>query len=103
MANAWAFSALWVGLAFVAKLLAIGFIASNALPAKPVDGAVAELIRGILTGAGKLRSSKQRNQNPCSTGLTLQLNSKTGRCAIADRRFAMPRIFGIIAFFQLAA
>ena len=49
MANAWALSALWVGLALVATLLAIWFKVSTAL-SEIVVGTVAQLIIGVIFG-----------------------------------------------------
>jgi Kef-type K+ transport system membrane component KefB len=58
MANAWALSALWVGLALVATLLAIWFKVSTAL-SEIVVGTVAQLIIGVLLGAGGLLGNTQ--------------------------------------------
>ena len=53
MANTWALSALWVGLALLATLLAIWFKVSTAL-SEIVVGTVAQLIIGVVLGAGGL-------------------------------------------------
>src|SRR5579862_1948320 len=49
MTNAWALSALWVGLALIATLLAIWFKISTAL-SEIVVGTVAQLIIGAIVG-----------------------------------------------------
>jgi Kef-type K+ transport system membrane component KefB len=58
MANAWALSALWVGLALVATLLAIWFRVATAL-SEIIVGTVAQLIIGAFLGSGGLLSSTQ--------------------------------------------
>jgi glutathione-regulated potassium-efflux system ancillary protein KefC len=58
MANAWVLSALWVGLALVATLLAIWFRVSTAL-SEIVVGTVAQLIIGAFLGNGGLLSNTQ--------------------------------------------
>lgn len=58
MTNAWALSALWVGLALVATLLAIWFKVSTAL-SEIVVGTVAQLIIGVMLGAGGLLGNTQ--------------------------------------------
>jgi glutathione-regulated potassium-efflux system ancillary protein KefC len=58
MANAWALSALWVGLALLATLLAIWFKVSTAL-SEIVVGTVAQLIIGLLIGAQGLQGNTQ--------------------------------------------
>ncbi len=58
MANAWALSALWVGLALVATLLAIWFKVSTAL-SEIVVGTVAQLIIGVMLGTGGLLGNTQ--------------------------------------------
>lgn len=58
MTNAWALSALWVGLALVATLLAIWFKVSTAL-SEIVVGTVAQLIIGVILGTGGLQSNTQ--------------------------------------------
>ena len=101
MANAWALSALWVGLALDA-LLAMGFKVSTAI-ATSVVVTVAPWFLGVTYGISRLQSAKQRNQFLASTGTTQQLKSKPGRCAIADFGFAMSRVFGATRFLQPAA
>ena len=58
MANAWVLSALWVGLALLATLLAIWFQVSTAL-SEIIVGTVAQLIIGAFFGAGGLLGSTQ--------------------------------------------
>jgi glutathione-regulated potassium-efflux system ancillary protein KefC len=58
MANAWALSALWVGLALVATLIAIWFKVSTAL-SEIVVGTVAQLIIGVMLGTGGLQGNTQ--------------------------------------------
>ncbi len=58
MANAWALSALWVGLALLATLLAIWFKVSTAL-SEIVVGTVAQLIIGFVLGTGGLQGNTQ--------------------------------------------
>ena len=58
MANAWALSALWVGLALVATLLAIWFRVATAL-SEIIVGTVAQLIIGAFLGSGGLLGSTQ--------------------------------------------
>ena len=58
MANAWALSALWVGLALVATLLAIWFKVSTAL-SEIVVGTVAQLVIGVMLGTSGLQGNTQ--------------------------------------------
>jgi glutathione-regulated potassium-efflux system ancillary protein KefC len=58
MTNAWALSALWVGLALVATLLAIWLKVSTAL-SEIVVGTVAQLIIGVILGTGGLHGNTQ--------------------------------------------
>jgi glutathione-regulated potassium-efflux system ancillary protein KefC len=58
MTNAWALSALWVGLALVATLLAIWFKVSTAL-SEIVVGTVAQLIIGVMLGTTGLQGNTQ--------------------------------------------
>jgi glutathione-regulated potassium-efflux system ancillary protein KefC len=58
MTNAWALSALWVGLALIATLLAIWFKVSTAL-SEIVVGTVAQLIIGVMLGTGGLQGNTQ--------------------------------------------
>jgi glutathione-regulated potassium-efflux system ancillary protein KefC len=58
MANAWALSALWIGLALLATLLAIWFKVSTAL-SEIVVGMVAQLIIGLLIGGASLQANTQ--------------------------------------------
>ena len=58
MANAWALSALWVGLALIATLLAIWFRVATAL-SEIIVGTVAQLVIGAFLGNGGLLSSTQ--------------------------------------------
>ena len=58
MGNAWVLSALWVGLALLATLLAIWFRISTAL-SEIVVGTVAQLAIGAFLGTGGLQSSTQ--------------------------------------------
>ncbi len=58
MTNAWALPALWVGLAWVATLLAIWFKVSTAL-SEMVVGIVAQLLIGVMLGAGGLQGNTQ--------------------------------------------
>ena len=67
MTNAWALSALWVGLALVATLLAIGFKVSTAL-SETVVGIVAQLLIGVMLGAGGLQGNTQWITFPAGTG-----------------------------------
>ena len=101
MANAWALSALWVGLALDA-LLAMGFKVSTAV-SKVVVVTVAPWILGVIYGISRFQGGNQRDPFLSSTGTTLQLKSKLGRCAIANMGFAMPCIFGATRFLQPAA
>ena len=59
MTNAWALSAVWVGLALVATLLAIWLKVSTAL-SEIVIGTVAQLVIGVMLGAGGPQGNKQR-------------------------------------------
>jgi glutathione-regulated potassium-efflux system ancillary protein KefC len=56
MTNAWALSALWVGLALVATLLAIWFKVSTAL-SEIVVGTVAQLVIGVMLGTAGLQGN----------------------------------------------
>lgn len=58
MANAWVLSALWVGLAVIATLLAIWFRVATAL-SEIIVGTVAQLVIGALLGSGGLLASTQ--------------------------------------------
>ncbi len=58
MAHAWALSALWVGLALLATLLAIWFKVSTAL-SEIVVGTIAQLIISLEFGAGGLQGNTQ--------------------------------------------
>jgi Kef-type K+ transport system membrane component KefB len=58
MTNPWALSALWVGLALVATLLAIWFKISTAL-SEIVVGTVAQLIIGVMLGTNGLQGNTQ--------------------------------------------
>jgi len=58
MANPWVLSALWVGLALIATLLAIWFRVSTAL-SEIVVGTVAQLIIGAVLGTGGLLGNTQ--------------------------------------------
>jgi Kef-type K+ transport system membrane component KefB len=58
MMNTWALSALWVGLALLATLLAIWFRVSTAL-SEIVVGTVAQLIIGVFLGTGGLLGNTQ--------------------------------------------
>src|ERR1039457_5716741 len=58
MTNAWVLSALWVGLALAATLLAIWFRIATAL-SEIVVGTVAQLIIGAFIGKGGLQGKTQ--------------------------------------------
>lgn len=58
MMNPWALSALWVGLALIATLLAIWFKVSTAL-SEIVVGTVAQLVIGVVLGIGGLQGNTQ--------------------------------------------
>jgi Kef-type K+ transport system membrane component KefB len=58
MANAWALSALWVGLALIATLHAIWFKVATAL-SEIIVGTVAQLVIGAFLGSGGLLASTQ--------------------------------------------
>ncbi len=58
MTNAWVLSALWVGLALIATLLAIWFRIATAL-SEIVVGTVAQLIIGAFIGTGGLQGNTQ--------------------------------------------
>jgi glutathione-regulated potassium-efflux system ancillary protein KefC len=58
MMNAWALSALWVGLALIATLLAIWFKISTAL-SEIVVGTVAQLVIGVMLGTGGLQGNTE--------------------------------------------
>jgi glutathione-regulated potassium-efflux system ancillary protein KefC len=58
MTNAWALSALWVGLALFATLLAIWFKVSTAL-SEIVVGTVAQLVIGVMLGTAGLQGNTQ--------------------------------------------
>ena len=58
MANAWALSALWVGLALAATLLAIWFRVATAL-SEIIVGTIAQLVIGAFLGTGGLLGSTQ--------------------------------------------
>ena len=58
MMNTWALSALWVGLALAATLLAIWFKISTAL-SEIVAGTVAQLIIGVFLAQGWLLGNTQ--------------------------------------------
>jgi len=57
MMNTWALSALWVGLALLATLLAIWFRVSTAL-SEIVVGTVAQLVIGAIVGTGLMASTQ---------------------------------------------
>jgi hypothetical protein len=102
MANAWAFSALSAGPAFIAKFLAMALKASASLR-ETVAGTATRLIISVIDGIGGLRSTKRRNQFPGSTKITLQPNKKRRRCAIAHLGFTLSWILGAIGSLQPAA
>ncbi|MGA8087296.1 MAG: hypothetical protein WA766_07565 [Candidatus Acidiferrales bacterium] len=102
MTNAWALSALWVGLALAATLRANWLRISTAL-SEIVVGTVAQMIVGVIRGIGGLHSATPQNQLPSGTKITRQLNKKQRRCAIADLGFAMSCVFGAIGLLQPAA
>jgi Kef-type K+ transport system membrane component KefB len=58
MTNPWTLSALWVGLALFATLLAIWFKVSTAL-SEIVVGTVAQLVIGVMLGTGGLQGNTQ--------------------------------------------
>jgi glutathione-regulated potassium-efflux system ancillary protein KefC len=58
MANAWVLSALWVGLALIATLLAIWFKVATAL-SEIIVGTVAQLVIGAFLGSGGLLAGTQ--------------------------------------------
>jgi len=58
MINPWALSALWVGLALIATLLAIWFKVSTAL-SEIVVGTVAQLVIGVMLGTSGLQGNTQ--------------------------------------------
>src|ERR1035441_1905812 len=58
MANAWALSALWVGLALAATLLAIWFRVATAL-SEIIVGTIAQLVIGAFLGTGGMLGSTQ--------------------------------------------
>ena len=102
MANAWAFSALWVGLAFVVKRPGMGFRISTALKETAPNPGARRII-GALSGIRGSQTSKERNQLPSSTGLTPQPNSETRRYAPASRGIVVPIIIGVNSLLQPAA
>ena len=65
MENAWVLSAVWVGLALIATLLAIWFRISTAL-SEIVIGTVAQLAIGAFLGTGGLLASTQWVTYPVS-------------------------------------
>jgi Kef-type K+ transport system membrane component KefB len=67
MINPWALSALWAGLALFATLLAIWFKISTAL-SEIVVGTVAQLVIGVMIGAGGLQGNTQRITFLAGTG-----------------------------------
>jgi hypothetical protein len=73
MNKPWALSALWVGLASIAKPLAPVFGTSTALP-ETLAGAGARII-GAHWGIGGFQASKQRNQFLFISVITQQGNS----------------------------
>jgi Kef-type K+ transport system membrane component KefB len=58
MTNPWALSALWVGLALIATLLAIWFKVSTAL-SEILVGTVAQLVIGVMLGTSGLQGNTQ--------------------------------------------
>jgi hypothetical protein len=101
MANAWAFSALWVGLAFIVKWPAMGFRAAVTVKvAAPHPGA--RRIIGVLSRIRALQISNERNQFLSSTDITTQPISKTRRYAIANSVIVVPFI-DVMGFLQPAA
>jgi len=101
MANAWALSALWVGLALVA-LLAMRFKVSTAI-SKIVVVTVGPSSIGVICGLGGLHCATPQNQFPSCTKFTRQLNKKLRRCAIADLGFARWSDFCAIGLLQPTA
>ena len=102
MANAWAFSALWVGLASIVERPAMGFGAATAVKeTAPSPGA--RRIIGALAGIRALQIHNERNQFPSGTDITSQPKSKTRRHAIADWGIVVPFIIGVMSFLQPAA
>jgi len=102
MANAWAFSALCVGLAFIVELHAMGFRASTALAETAPQPAAWRVIRA-LSGIRVLQFRKERNQFLSSSNITPQPNRKTRRYAIANWGIVVPFIIGVMSFLQPAA
>ena len=102
MANAWAFSALWAGLTFIARVFAMGFVALTAL-LEVAAGVVGRLSGGVISDVGGLQNAIQRNQFPGSTEITRQLNGEIRRWAIADRGIVCSCFFGVTGSLQPAA
>ena len=67
--NAWTLSALSARSAFIVRLLAMSFKASNSLP-ETAAGIAARVVIGVISGAGGLQSSNRRNQFLFSTEIT---------------------------------
>ncbi len=97
MENAWAFSALSAGSAFIAKSPSVGFAALTGRP--EIVAAVARLFRDVISGVAGLHRPKRRNQFLDSTEFVLQLNGKIRRCVIAEMGFATSYTFGAIGTF----
>ncbi len=102
MTNAWAPSAVWMGLALAATLLASWLRVSTAL-SEIVVGTVAPMIVGVMPGIGGQHNATPQNQFPSGTKITRQLNRKLRRCATADLGFAMSSVFGATGLLQQAA
>jgi hypothetical protein len=102
MKNAWVRSALWVGLALIATMLAMAFKALTELLEIAVC-AVARLLRGAVSGNGGLHGANQQNQFLGGARTTQQRNSRIRRCAPANQSVTMSRIFAAIDSLRPAA
>jgi glutathione-regulated potassium-efflux system ancillary protein KefC len=100
MMNAWALSALWVGLVLIATLLAIWFKVSTAL-SEIVVGTGAQLIIGAVLGTGGLQGNNQWITLHAGTGaivLTFLAGAELDP-AIFKTKWREAAIVGLAGFF----
>jgi len=101
MTHAWTFPALRTGMAFIARLLAIGFRASTSL-LKTVAGVIAPII-GAHLSIGGLQAGKQQSRFLSCTDIATHRNSKAGHGAIANWGHAVSFIIDEMSFLQPSA